>query len=56
MLDFMSFNFTDTAVARNYAAIVTTVVPGDPIKRYDRNNQPILVQPGEQASLWRKLS
>lgn len=56
VLDFMSFNFTDTAVARNYAAIVTTVVPGDPIKRYDRNNQPILVQPGEQASLWRKLS
>jgi len=56
VLDFMSFNFTETAVAKNYAAIVTTVRLGEPVKRYDRNNQPILLPPGEQASLWRKLS
>lgn len=56
VLDHMSFNFTDTAVAGNYAAIVTAITPGEPIKRYDRSNQPILVPLGQQASLWRKLS
>lgn len=52
----MSFNFTETVVAGNYAAIATAVTPGEPMKRYDRNNQPILVPPGQYPSLWRKLS
>lgn len=55
-IDFMSFNFIDTVVADNYAGILTAVTPGDPMKRYDRNNQPILVPPGQYPSLWRKLS
>lgn len=56
VIDFMSFNFTETVVAGNYAAIVIAVTPGEPMKRYDRNNQPILVPPGQYPSLWRKLS
>lgn len=56
VLDYMSFRFIDTAAAVRYSAIYTLPAVGEPTKLYDRNNQPILVPPGEHASLWRKLS
>lgn len=58
LLDHMSFRFSDTSVAANYSPVRAADAPteGRPLKRYDRNNQPILVPPGEHASLWRKLS
>jgi len=58
LLDHMSFRFSDTSVASRYKPIRAGAASaeGAPLKRYDRNNQPILVPSGEQASVWRKLS
>lgn len=56
LLDHLSFRFSDTSVAANYTPVRVTGAhtEGRPLKRYDRNNQPILVPTSEHASLWRK--
>ena len=58
MRDHLSFRFADTTVASRYRPIQVPNAHADgaPMKRYDRNNQPVLVPPGEHVSLWRKLS
>ena len=58
LLDHLSFRFADTTVASRYRPIQVPNAHADgaPMKRYDRNNQPVLVPPGEHVSLWRKLS
>lgn len=56
LLDHLSFRFSDTSVAANYTPVrvAGAHTEGRPLKRYDRNNQPILVPTSEHASLWRK--
>jgi len=54
LLDHLSFCFADTCVASNYTPVRIDGVQPGPRKRYDRNNQPILVQSDEHVSLWRK--
>jgi hypothetical protein len=56
LLDHMSFRFSDTSVAASYTPVrvASAHIEGRPLKRYDRNNQPILVPASEHASLWRK--
>lgn len=58
LLDHLSFRFSDTAVAGRYTPIRVPNAHADdaPLKRYDRNNKPVLVPHSEHASLWRKLS
>lgn len=54
LLDHMSFRFSDTSLAPGYTALPASSPDGAPLKRYDRNNQPVLVPAREHASLWRK--
>lgn len=58
LLDHMSFRFSDTSVASRYTPVRVggAHTQGRPLKRYDRNNQPVLVPTSEHASLWRKNS